>query len=122
MARTLELCRDADVTFVGVGHIDATAPLSVDGVISAEESRALIAAGAVGEVVGWAIDGDGNLIQGLTNDRVTSAPLRVANPNPVIGIAVGEAKVKAILAALRGRLINGLVTDEATARSLLSLV
>jgi DNA-binding transcriptional regulator LsrR (DeoR family) len=32
-----------------------------------------------------------------------------------IGAAVGPAKAQAIKAALKGRLINGLVTDEATA-------
>jgi DNA-binding transcriptional regulator LsrR (DeoR family) len=37
-----------------------------------------------------------------------------------VAAAVGPAKVPAILAALRGRLINGLITDEATARSLLA--
>jgi len=36
-----------------------------------------------------------------------------------IGAAVGRAKVAAIKAALAGRLINGLITDEATARAIL---
>ena len=120
VARTLALCADADVTFVGIGHIDASAPLTVDGFISHDESHALIGAGAVGEIVGWVFDADGNLISGLTNDRVSSAPLKIANPLPVIGLAVGEKKVRAILGALRGRLINGLVTDEATAAAILS--
>ena len=36
-----------------------------------------------------------------------------------IGAAVGPAKVPAIAAALKGRLINGLVTDETTASAIL---
>ena len=36
-----------------------------------------------------------------------------------IGAAVGPAKVPAIGAALKGRLINGLITDEATAGAIL---
>ena len=36
-----------------------------------------------------------------------------------IGAAVGRAKVSAIRAALKGRLINGLITDEATASAIL---
>ena len=40
-----------------------------------------------------------------------------ASPRPVIGLAVGEVKVAAILGALRGQLINALVTDEATAEA-----
>ena len=120
VARTLELCAAADVTLVGIGHIDASAPLTVDGFITADESRALIAGGAIGEIVGWVYDSQGNLIPGLTNDRVSSAPLQPDSPRTVIGLAVGAAKVPAILGALRGRLINGLITDELTAEALLS--
>ena len=36
-----------------------------------------------------------------------------------IGAAVGRAKVAAIRAALKGRLLNGLITDEATAGAIL---
>lgn len=120
VVKTLGLCAGADVTFVGIGHIDDSAPLTVDGFITQEESRALIRKGAVGEIVGWVFDSDGKLIPGLTNERVSSAPLVPGNPRPVIGLAVGEAKVEAILGALRGRLINGLITDEATAKAVLS--
>ena len=38
----------------------------------------------------------------------------------MIGIAAGTSKVPAIRAAIAGRLINGLVTDEATAEALLA--
>lgn len=116
----LELARQADVTFVGVGNIDLTAPLHVDGFISRDEVRALERAGAAGEITSWVYDKDGRMIDGLINDRVASAPL-VANPkNPVVGVAAGEAKVKGILGALRGRLINALVTNEYTAERLLN--
>jgi DNA-binding transcriptional regulator LsrR (DeoR family) len=37
-----------------------------------------------------------------------------------IAAAVGPAKIPAIRAALAGRLINGLITDEATARAILA--
>lgn len=120
MVRTLELCRDADATFIGIGHIDTTSPLAVDGVISAAESQELVSQGAVGEIVGWVFNADGELISGSTNARVTSAPVVVGNPNPVVGMAVGDQKVAAILGALRGQLINALVTDEATAEAVLA--
>lgn len=118
--RTLELCANADATFVGIGHIDETSPLVMDRFISFEESRALVELGAVGEIVGWAYDADGKVIQGSTNDRVSSAKLVPANPRDVIGMAVGLDKTRAILGACRGRLINGLITDEATAIAVLA--
>jgi DNA-binding transcriptional regulator LsrR (DeoR family) len=71
----VDLAKQADVTFVGVGQMGDTAPLVQDGFITAAEMRALMKAGAVGEIVGWAFDADGRLIEGLTNDRVASVPL-----------------------------------------------
>ena len=120
VAKTLELCAGADATFVGIGHMERSAPMLVDGFITHEERRALIRKGAVGEIVGWVFDSGGVPIEGLTNNRVSSAPLVPANPRPVIGLAAGELKVAAILGALRGRLINALVTDEATAEAVLA--
>ncbi|MEZ5811827.1 MAG: sugar-binding transcriptional regulator [Rhizobiaceae bacterium] len=115
----LELCRRADITFVGVGGMSEDAPLFVDGFVNRDEMRALNRAGAVGEITSWVYDQQGVVIDGLINDRVASAPL-VANPaNPVVGIAAGESKIVAISGALRGRLINSLITDEVTAEQLL---
>ncbi|MBD1549247.1 sugar-binding transcriptional regulator [Roseibium aggregatum] len=116
----LELSAKADVTFVGVGNMDETAPLYVDGFINLSELNDLTAAGAVGEITSWVYDRNGQLIEGLTNSRVASAPLEPATSRTVIGIAAGEGKVGAIGGALRGRLLSGLITNEATAESLLA--
>lgn len=116
----LELSAKADVTFVGVGNMDETAPLYVDGFIDLTELNALTAAGAVGEITSWVYDRNGRLIDGLTNSRVASAPLEPATSRTVIGIAAGELKVPGIAGALRGRLLSGLITNEATAESLLA--
>lgn len=116
---TLELCRRADVTFVGVGQIDLTAPLVMDGFMTPQEVHALKAANIVGEITSWVYDVEGHLAQGGYNDRVASAPLTQAGDKPVFGIANGPAKVSAIRAALLGRLINGLITDETTAEGIL---
>jgi len=116
----MELAAQADVTFVGVGNIGLTAPLHVDGFISRDDVRALEKAGAVGEITSWVFDAQGRLVEGLVNDRVASTPLNPGSDRPVIGIAVGSAKVAAIHGALTGRLIFGLITNEATAELLLS--
>lgn len=115
----LELARQADVTFVGVGNMDLNAPLLVDGFLSRDDIRAFGRAGAVGEITSWVYDADGRVIEGFFNDRVNSAPLVVDSPNPVVGIAAGEAKVEAIRGAMTGKLINHLITNEHTAELLL---
>jgi DNA-binding transcriptional regulator LsrR (DeoR family) len=117
---TLALAARADVAFVGIGELSRHAPLLVDGFVSAKELGSLRRAGAVGEVLGWAFDREGRLIEGLTNDRVASAPIPPTQTSTVIGIAKGRHKLQAIGAALAGRLINGLITDEASAEALLA--
>ena len=116
---TLALASQADVTFVGIGDLGPKAPLYEDGFIGEAELKALQKAGAVGEIVGWAFDREGRLIEGITNDRVASAPLPSRERSLVVALAMGERKISGILAAVARRLVNGLITDERTAEALL---
>jgi DNA-binding transcriptional regulator LsrR (DeoR family) len=115
----VDLAEQADVTIVGIGTVDAEAALLRDGFVKPEEIRSLVRAGAVGEITGWAFDAEGNLIEGLTNDRVLSVPLSRAVKRKVIGIAMAAPRLRAIRGALAGKLINGLITNETMAASLL---
>jgi DNA-binding transcriptional regulator LsrR (DeoR family) len=117
---TLTLAKSADVTFVGIGDLGPNAPLFQDGFISKTELKALHKAGGVGEIVGWAFDKEGRLIEGITNERVASAPIPSRERTQVIAVAMGEHKLPGIRAAVKRRLINGLITDEATAEALLA--
>ncbi|WDR06930.1 sugar-binding transcriptional regulator [Devosia rhodophyticola] len=117
---TLTLARQANVTFVGIGEIDPDAPLYVDGFITSDELRSLQKAGAVGEICGWSFDADGKLIEGLTNDRVASAPVPSRETSLVVAIAAGNKKLPGLRASLSRRLVNGLITDERTAENLLN--
>jgi DNA-binding transcriptional regulator LsrR (DeoR family) len=114
-----ELAARADLTLVGIGQMDADAQLFIDGFISRQELYDLMRAGAVGEIVGWSFDEHGAPVSQGANARITSVPLKAADGRLVLGVAAGPAKVKAIRAALAGRLISGLITDEATAAELL---
>jgi DNA-binding transcriptional regulator LsrR (DeoR family) len=117
---TLALCAQADLTLVGIGQIDAAAPLLVDGFLTVTEVAELQAAGAVGEITSWVYDGQGRIIDSAFTRRVASAPLPRAADHPVVAVAMGAAKVAAIRAALAGHLVNGLITNEATAEALLA--
>jgi DNA-binding transcriptional regulator LsrR (DeoR family) len=119
--KVIELVRAADVVFIGIGHLQDGATLFEDGFVTNEELLALRQAGAVGEIVGWSFDAAGNFIEGLTNDRVASIPPERGTAARVVGVAMGETKTAAILGAIRGRLINSLITDERTADALITL-
>ena len=117
---TLALAARADITFVGIGDLGPDAPLYLDGFITESELKALQKAGAVGEIVGWAFDAQGRMIEGLTNDRVASAPMPSRERSLVVALAMGEKKLPGTIAALNRRLVNGLMTDERTATKLLA--
>ncbi len=119
VANSLRLCREADVSFVGIGQIDPTAPIVLDGFLSADEAARLTAADVVGEITSWMYDSEGRLVDSGAPRRVLSAPLEKAGDSPVVGIGSGAAKVAAIKGALRGGLINQLITNEATAEKVL---
>jgi DNA-binding transcriptional regulator LsrR (DeoR family) len=99
--------------------MDQRAQVFVDGFVSREELLEMMRLGAVGELTGWAFDDQGHIIDGGTNRCLTSIPPWVPAEALTIGAAVGRAKVSAIRAALKGRLLNGLITDEATAGAIL---
>ena len=117
---TLALAAKADITFLGIGDLGPEAPLYLDGFVTEAELKALQKAGAVGEIVGWAFDAQGRMIEGLTNERVASAPLPSRERSLVVALAMGERKLPGIRAALNRRLVNGLITDETTAENLLN--
>ena len=96
------------------------APLCLDGFLAREEMLDLMEKGATGEICGWIFDGKGKLLDNSINERVASAPIPKRESCSVIGIAKGPRKYAAIRAALAGRQINGLITDEAAAAYLIS--
>ncbi len=115
----VELAKQADVTFVGVGTMGDDAALVRDGFVKPDEMRALVKAGAAGEIIGWAFDDRGQLIDGFTNDRVVSVPLDQPAKRKVLGIAMALPRLRAVKGALIGKLINGIITNEAMAGLLL---
>ncbi len=116
-ARVIGMAREAEIALVGIGSIGPDAPLLKDGFLSAAEIDALKAQGAVGEIIGRVYDREGRFLP--QDGRVASAELPQRPGARVIGTALGEDKRLAILGAIRGHMMNGLVTDEPTAAWLL---
>jgi DNA-binding transcriptional regulator LsrR (DeoR family) len=115
-----ELSNQIDVAFVGIGDIRLGCPLHRDGFLTKEEVTELVKAGAVGDNLGWAFDEAGELVRTSIQQRVTSIQPRRPPKKPAIAFTGGEHKARAVLGALRGQWINGLVTDETCARRILA--
>ncbi|TKC82885.1 sugar-binding transcriptional regulator [Trinickia terrae] len=113
------LSGEADVAFVGIGNIGPLCPLHEDGFITTDELNELMELDAVAEMLGLPIDADGKRIESPTGRRVTSIRLGSPPKRPTIGFAGGERKRGAVMAALKGGWLSGLVTDEVCARAAL---
>ena len=111
-----DVARESEAAFIGVGRIDRQATLFQDHFISESELDELLGLAAVGELLGWPLNSDGEVIDCSITRRVTSLPLERFGKHHMVAIAGGREKAPAIHAALRGSWLKGLVTDEVAAR------
>lgn len=115
-----QLAERADVIFVGVGQMGDDAPLLADGFITRAELTSLQRRGAVGEVAGWVFDADGRYLESPEETRLGGVRIVPRLARPAIGVAAGASKVPAMHAALKAGILNGIVTDESSARAILA--
>ncbi len=120
IADTLALVARADVAMVGIGKPIPGSVVMESGILTAEEFEQLQACGAVGDIALRFFDQNGRAIEHEINNRIIGPDLEQIKRIPrVIGVAGGAEKYEVIRAALRGRLVTVLVTDDRTATQLL---
>jgi len=118
--QTLEIAKKADLVLFGVGMIGREGMLWQSGFLKDTDTANLKKAGAVGAICGRFFDAGGQKCWGELDDRTIGLNLaELRNIKHKICVATGKEKIDAILGALRGKLLNVLVTDERTAVSLL---
>lgn len=112
----------AQLTVVGIGGMDDNATIVTNGMFSNNDFVLLSMKGAVGDILCHFIDQDGRLVPSDIEGRLISTSLETLKSlDNTIGVAAGENKVKAMLAALRGGYLDILITDENTASSILNI-
>jgi len=122
IADTLALAAQADIALVGIGRPTVNSVVMQSNILTEAEFAALQALGAVGDIGLRFFDADGRAIPHAINERIIGLTLEQIRAIPrVIGVAGGPEKSEVIRAALRGQLINVLVTDEANARRLVDV-
>lgn len=109
-----------DIALVGIGSMEPSKILSVSGNYFSREERAeLQRSGAVGDIGLRFFDADGKPVKSPLMKRVIGIDLtKLRVCKRVVGVAGGVSKVDAILGALRGGLIDILITDQRTAEAL----
>lgn len=120
VAETLALAASADVATVGLGVPSPDSILLRDGTIVGPDYLELLKrAGTVGDVGLRNIDRHGRPVDLEISNRIIGLTLEQIQCIPrVIGVAGGEPKLEMIRAALRGKILDVLVTDHVTAQAL----
>ena len=120
IGEAVALAAQATLCLVGIGEVAGGAFLAASGVVAPGEVEALLAAGAVGEVLGHYFDGQGRPVDTPLHRRVIAVLPQAAEDRLVVGVAGGALKVAAMRAVLRSGTLGGLITDEPTAQRLLA--
>jgi DNA-binding transcriptional regulator LsrR (DeoR family) len=111
------------LALVGIGTVEPSPLLASSGnIFLDEELDTLRENGAVGDILYRFFDAEGNAVQTPLADRVTGMGLdQLQRVKRVVGIAGGARKLAAIRGALKGGLINTLITDRFTAERLVQM-
>lgn len=113
-----DLAARSDLMVVGIGSAKPDAQLVASQMIESHEIREVNEMGGQGELLGHFFDGNGNPVQTSLASRTVAPPLADLAGRRIVAIAGGAEKIDAIRAVLKSRLLDGLVTDEATALAL----
>ena len=116
----LSMALTARVAIVGIGATSRSATLIHDGYCTSAEIHLFVRKGAVGDILGHFYDRDGQILSLDLHEHVVGVrPEELKRIPSIVGAAAGVEKIEPILGALRGKLINTLVTDETTAAEIL---
>jgi DNA-binding transcriptional regulator LsrR (DeoR family) len=116
------MARHAETMFVGIGPTRSDSIVVQDfwKVMQPSALDELHARGAAGSLNLRLFDADGQRFASEIDERTIGLTLEeIQRIHRVVGVAGGCSKREAIKAALRGKLINVLVTDHITAQYLL---
>lgn len=119
-AKLKESWTNLDKAIVGIGGELGLEDSAWRGLLTEKDRNILKVNETIGDCCCRFFDKDGNFVTGELHDRTIGLTLEQLKDVPVsIGIAAGENKACAIHALLENKIINSLITDEATLRKVL---
>ncbi|MFN2305034.1 MAG: sugar-binding domain-containing protein, partial [Anaerolineales bacterium] len=119
---SLVLARQAQIALLGVGSSDlAHCSYYLADYVTKKEILEIQRTGAIGDVCGRFFDINGNNTANEFQNRLIGISLKNLMRIPFrIGVAGGPAKIDPIIGALRGRLINVLISDIKTIKEVIT--
>ena len=116
----VEMARNADIYIAGIGEVDRKSFIATGGMVDDEDIDSVIDSGACAEILGQFFGADGKHMPSPVSDRAMAPRLSDLRSHKIVALAGGTSKTQAIRAILESGLLLGLITDEATAKRLVS--
>lgn len=122
--KTLEMFPRVNIALVGIGSVypRPSTMLSRDGYIDKNDVERIINSGAVGDINAYFYNLEGDECStGLDGRTIGIGLSQLKKIRYAVGVAGGIEKAEAIYGALKGGIINIIITDAATAEKVLSI-
>ena len=110
-----DLWNDIDIAIIGIGNNEI---IQTFGKIFGYNEKGI---SAIGDISTHFFDADGNFVE-LYENTLCASKENLRNAKHTIAVSCGDDKAEAIIGALRTGLIDTLITDEYTARKILSFI
>ncbi len=116
ISQNMELARNCDMAIFSVGVFDPESQLVQHGILNRQEVTRMQKAGVIGDVISHTFNDKGEEISSTLSERLIGLNIEdLGKLKKCVLIAGGEAKHECILAALKGKWVDMLITDERTA-------
>ena len=120
--KTIEMFNTVNIAVVGIGSVipKPSSMLYRDGFIGKNDFESILSSNAVGDINSYFYDKNGERCETQLEKRTIGMNLdQLRRVRYTIGVAGGEFKVDAIYSALKGKIVNLIVTDNKTAEAVL---
>ena len=120
--KTIEMFNTVNIAVVGIGSVipKPSSMLYRDGFIGKNDFESILSSNAVGDINSYFYDENGERCETELERRTIGMNLdQLRRVRYTIGVAGGEFKVDAIYSALKGKIVNLIVTDNKTAEAVL---
>ncbi len=116
----IAMARKAALYVAGIGEVSRASFIASAGMIDQKDVDEVMKTGASAEILGQFFAADGAHLPNSVSDRALAPRIADLKSHNIVALAGGTSKTLAIRAILASGLLSGLITDEATARRLVS--
>jgi len=120
--RTLETIEECDLILTGIGVVEGNSLQTLwDNYVDFDMKRKVIVNGGVGFILAHFFNDKGEFLDIEANETIIGIRTETIKKKPIMAMASGTSKAKAIHAALKGGLLDTIVSDEDTLKMVVEI-